>query len=161
MADGKIIKELTLENQVSWVDCQSENYPREVKLPRSKTIDISRKFCGAYARTTGNPCLGRPMSNGRCKLHGGKSTGATSIEGKKRVAEATSKRMLGGQKKLALEGYKRWLENGGRLYLSETQKTRWKLRKWILRGYKPRYKYDKYLPKFKEFKRYLERQSMR
>jgi len=122
---------------------------------------ILTKFCGAYARTTGNPCLGRPMSNGRCKLHGGKSTGATSIEGKKRVAEATSKRMLGGQKKLALEGYKRWLENGGRLYLSEIQKTRWKLRKWILRGWKPRYKYDRYLPKFREFKRYLERQSMR
>jgi hypothetical protein len=95
------------------------------------------KFCGAYARTTGNPCMGRPMKNGKCKLHGGKSTGATSIEGKKRVAEATRKRMLNGQQKLALEGYKRWLENGGRLYLSETQKTRWKLRKWILRGYKP------------------------
>ena len=118
------------------------------------------KFCGAYARTTGNPCLGRPMSNGRCKLHGGKSSGATSIEGKKRVADATRKRMHNGQQKLALEGYKRWLENGGRYYLSESQKMRWKLRKWILRGYKPRYKYDKYLPKFKEFKRYLERQSM-
>ncbi len=47
------------------------------------------KFCGAYARTTGKPCLGRSMKNGRCKLHGGKSTGATSPEGKKRVAEAT------------------------------------------------------------------------
>ena len=124
-----------------------------------KQINLS-KFCGAYARTTGNPCLGRPMNNGRCKLHGGKSTGATSLEGKKRVAEATRQRMLNGQQKLALEGYKRWLENGGRLYLSEMQKTRWKLRKWILRGYKPRYKFDKYLPKFREFKKYLDRQSV-
>jgi hypothetical protein len=42
------------------------------------------------------------MKNGKCKLHGGKSTGATSPEGKKRVAEATRKRMLNGQQKLAL-----------------------------------------------------------
>lgn len=126
-----------------------------------KTIDVGKKFCGAYARTTGNPCLGRPMKNGRCKLHGGKSKGATSLEGKKRVAEATRQRMLNGQQKLALEGYKRWLENGGRLYLSEMQKTRWKLRKWILRGWKPRYKFDRCLPKFREFKKYLERQPMR
>jgi hypothetical protein len=122
---------------------------------------IFSKFCGAYARKTGNPCLGRPMKNGRCKFHGGKSTGATSIEGKKRVADATRQRMLNGQQKLALEGYKKWLESGGRLYLSESQKTRWKLRKWILRGWKPRYKFDRYLPKFREFKRYMERQSMR
>ena len=119
------------------------------------------KFCGAYARTTGNPCLGRPMKNGRCKLHGGKSTGATSLEGKKRVAEATRQRMLNGQREAALEGYKLWLDNGGREYLSYSMKTRWKLKKWILKGWKPRYKFDRYLPRFREFKKHLERQSMR
>lgn len=34
------------------------------------------KLCGAYARQTGKPCKGWAMANGRCRLHGGKSTGA-------------------------------------------------------------------------------------
>lgn len=32
--------------------------------------------CGAHARTTGNPCKAPAMANGRCRMHGGKSTGA-------------------------------------------------------------------------------------
>jgi len=36
--------------------------------------DVPR--CGAYSRRTGNPCRQPAMSNGRCRLHGGKSTGA-------------------------------------------------------------------------------------
>ena len=31
--------------------------------------------CGAHCRSTGNPCLNFPMPNGRCRMHGGKSTG--------------------------------------------------------------------------------------
>lgn len=31
--------------------------------------------CGAHCRTTGNSCLNFPMPNGRCRMHGGKSTG--------------------------------------------------------------------------------------
>lgn len=34
------------------------------------------KLCGAHARQTGKPCKGWAMTNGRCRLHGGKSTGA-------------------------------------------------------------------------------------
>ncbi|TLS66570.1 hypothetical protein FEF65_10055 [Mariprofundus erugo] len=33
------------------------------------------KPCGAHARTTGKPCRQPAMANGRCRLHGGKSTG--------------------------------------------------------------------------------------
>ena len=33
-------------------------------------------FCGAHARSTGKPCKRFAMSNGRCDMHGGKSTGA-------------------------------------------------------------------------------------
>jgi hypothetical protein len=29
--------------------------------------------CGAYARTTGNPCKSPAMKNGRCRMHGGKT----------------------------------------------------------------------------------------
>ena len=33
------------------------------------------KPCGAHARTTGRPCNAPAMANGRCRMHGGKSTG--------------------------------------------------------------------------------------
>lgn len=29
--------------------------------------------CGAHARTTGQPCRGPAMKNGRCRMHGGKA----------------------------------------------------------------------------------------
>ena len=29
--------------------------------------------CGAYARTTGEPCKNWAMKNGRCRMHGGKA----------------------------------------------------------------------------------------
>lgn len=31
--------------------------------------------CGAHSRRTGNPCRSPAMKNGRCRMHGGKSTG--------------------------------------------------------------------------------------
>lgn len=33
------------------------------------------RFCGAKTRTTLIPCKGSAMANGRCRFHGGKSTG--------------------------------------------------------------------------------------
>ncbi len=32
--------------------------------------------CGAHSRQTGNPCRNGAMANGRCRMHGGKATGA-------------------------------------------------------------------------------------
>ena len=40
------------------------------------------KFCGAKTRTTNKPCQGSAMSNGRCRFHGGKSTGRPITTGK-------------------------------------------------------------------------------
>ena len=37
--------------------------------------------CGAHARTTGNPYRNPAMQNGRCRMHGGKSTGRPIIHG--------------------------------------------------------------------------------
>ena len=37
--------------------------------------------CGAYARTTCQPCHSPAMANGRCRMHGGKSTGRPKIHG--------------------------------------------------------------------------------
>ena len=48
--------------------------------------------CGAKARTTGgNPCQAPAMKNGRCRMHGGKSTGPTTPDGLARLAAARTK----------------------------------------------------------------------
>ena len=48
--------------------------------------------CGAEARTNGNrPCRNFAMANGRCRFHGGKSTGAKTKEGKEKIASANTK----------------------------------------------------------------------
>ena len=60
----------------------------------------------------------KALSNGRCRLHGGLSTGPKTAEGKSRIAEATKHRMASGQLELAKEGFQRWLNDGGRERLS-------------------------------------------
>jgi len=59
-------------------------------------INASVKLCGAKARQNNhNPCRQPGMlTNGRCRLHGGKSTGPNTIEGKRRSAEANLKHGL-------------------------------------------------------------------
>lgn len=48
--------------------------------------DLRGLACGAKTRA-GTPCKRTDIwANGRCKLHGGKSTGPTSTEGKARAA---------------------------------------------------------------------------
>jgi len=37
--------------------------------------------CGAHCRTTGLPCRNPAMANGRCRMHGGLSTGRPVIHG--------------------------------------------------------------------------------
>ena len=49
------------------------------RVNRSKR---SRQRCGAFARSTGKPCRIKALANGRCKLHGGLSTGPKTTEGK-------------------------------------------------------------------------------
>jgi hypothetical protein len=49
------------------------------RIYRSKR---SRQRCGAFARSTGKPCRMKALANGRCRLHGGLSTGPKTAEGK-------------------------------------------------------------------------------
>ncbi|WP_281041329.1 HGGxSTG domain-containing protein [Methylobacterium nonmethylotrophicum] len=46
--------------------------------------------CGARRRDGGS-CLGPAMPNGRCRIHGGTSTGARTPEGRERAARANWK----------------------------------------------------------------------
>jgi hypothetical protein len=41
--------------------------------------------CGARRKYDGNPCQAKALENGRCKFHGGMSTGAKTIEGKRKA----------------------------------------------------------------------------
>ena len=47
--------------------------------------DLSKaRSCGAKTRS-GRPCRGPGMANGRCRMHGGPSTGPRTPEGKERT----------------------------------------------------------------------------
>jgi hypothetical protein len=91
----------------------------------------TKRPCGAYARTTGNPCQAKALPNGRCKNHGGLSTGPKTIKGRQAIAEATRQRMDSGGRIRVLEGFYRWLEGGGRQYLSNLAKQRFKRSQWL------------------------------
>jgi hypothetical protein len=64
---------------------------RRAAQRRARRLARKRK-CGARTRM-GTPCqaLGRGRG-GRCKLHGGKSTGPRTPEGRARIAEAMRRR---------------------------------------------------------------------
>ncbi len=70
------------------------------------------------------------MTNGRCKNHGGMSTGPKTPKGRKAIAEATRQRMASGQRKRVLEGFYGWLEGGGRELLSRLAKARERRKRW-------------------------------
>jgi hypothetical protein len=46
--------------------------------------------CGAKNRQ-GTPCCLSPLKNGRCRFHGGKSTGPRTVEGKKKSSQNAGK----------------------------------------------------------------------
>lgn len=48
-------------------------------------------YCNARTKQTGKPCKAPAMANGRCRLHGGKSTGPRTPEGLARSRRANWK----------------------------------------------------------------------
>lgn len=59
-------------------------------MPRAK--QPRGEICGAHSRRTGQPCKQRPLKNSnRCRMHGGRSCGARTPEGKQRIMKATTK----------------------------------------------------------------------
>lgn len=56
---------------------------------RTRVNALTGRTCGAYARSTGLPCQAKLLfRGGRCRLHGGLSTGAKTPEGKARCRQA-------------------------------------------------------------------------
>src|SRR5262249_31246520 len=62
---------------------------REQRISGGQELPAPR--CGARSKRTGRPCQGAAMPNGRCKLHGGKSTGPRTPEGPERSRRANWK----------------------------------------------------------------------
>lgn len=92
--------------------------------PTKKNAVKLKKQCGAHARSTGSPCKAKALPNGRCKLHGGMSTGPKTPEGRQAIAVATKARMYDHQLQKSKDGFQRWLEAGGREELSRLAKKR-------------------------------------
>ena len=74
---------------------KTDKAPGERRLGSLKNGNPSGDFtkaarCGAKNRR-GSPCQQPAMENGRCRLHGGKSTGARTAEGRRRIAQANLK----------------------------------------------------------------------
>ena len=59
--------------------------------PQGNPMNAPR--CGAKTRS-GTPCKSPAMANGRCRMHGGKSTGARTPEGLERSRKANFKHGL-------------------------------------------------------------------
>lgn len=69
----------------SWAD-NGYKYPPPPMIPFPE--DCRDVICGARAKSTGHPCKRKDLySNGRCKLHGGLSTGPKTINGKRKSAK--------------------------------------------------------------------------
>ena len=58
------------------------------------------------------------------------STGPKTTEGRQAIAQATRQRMASGARIRVLEGFYRWLEDGGREMLSRLATNREKRRRW-------------------------------
>ena len=86
--------------------------------------------CQAHARSTGKPCRANAMKNGRCRNHGGRSSGPKTPEGKAAVSKASKERYHRGGAETLKRGYKAWLDSGGREVLKALARRRWRLIRW-------------------------------
>lgn len=74
------------------MELKTEVKPHAKHKCSRKTNDLPWAFmkalkCGAKTRK-GIPCMAPAMKNGRCRLHGGKSTGPKTSEGIERIKQA-------------------------------------------------------------------------
>lgn len=74
----------------------SETRQRQAERDSRTTAKALVGRCGAKTRRSG-PCCAKAMANGRCRNHGGCSTGPRTPEGRQRIADAQRKRWGGNQ----------------------------------------------------------------
>jgi hypothetical protein len=77
------------------------------------------KECGAKAKTAGHrACRQYALPNGRCRFHGGMSTGARTAEGLRRIKEANTKHGLYSAEAIAERKVCRELIKASRFHIS-------------------------------------------
>lgn len=94
-----------------------------------------RRLCGAYARSTGQPCRAGALASGKCRNHGGLSTGPTSHAGRvKAFANLRQYRKLPAgeliervaswedDKELPTRKFEQWLKTASAQWLFETDR---------------------------------------
>lgn len=69
-------------------------------------VALTAPRCAARRKYDGKPCQGPAMANGRCRLHGGLSTGPKTEEGRRRIAKAQWKH--GYYSKESVEKRREW-----------------------------------------------------
>jgi hypothetical protein len=67
-----------------------KNQPNPMRKARETLAKHPR--CGAHCRTTNAPCKSAAMANGRCRMHGGKSTGRPVTHGQRTKAAKAHRR---------------------------------------------------------------------
>lgn len=84
----KEIKNQAMAEYQEWMKAEEEEY-QKIRAEHAKWlafIDAKGGICGAKTRA-GTPCKQKALyHSGRCKLHGGLSTGPSTPEGKARSA---------------------------------------------------------------------------
>lgn len=74
--------------------------------------------CGARNRS-GNPCGNKPLPNGRCRFHGGLSTGPRTAEGIERIRAARTKHGAYGAEMREVRAMVRVLKQATRTIIEE------------------------------------------
>jgi hypothetical protein len=78
----------------AYPDLAYEEALRLIKLNLLRLPKRLRGRCGAWARSAGRPCVAPAMPNGRCRRHGGLSTGPTSEKGREIIRTALRQRWV-------------------------------------------------------------------
>lgn len=88
--------------------------------PQGNPMNAPR--CGAKTRR-GMPCRAPAMANGRCRMHGGKSTGPRTREGLERSRKANWKHGLYSAESIAARRYIRQLFRESREMIEHVEKS--------------------------------------
>jgi len=89
-------------------------------IPHAKPAFLDSPRCGATTRK-GMPCKAPAMVNGRCRLHGGKSTGPRTPEGLERSRKANWKHGLYSAQMIELRRRVQALLRGSRAMLKQVE----------------------------------------
>jgi hypothetical protein len=94
-------------------------------MKNSTTTPYKEKFnikdakkCGAKTRKS-TACQSPAMKNGRCRMHGGKSTGARTKEGIERIKKANFKNGLYTNEMVLSRRYMTWLIRESKDFVSK------------------------------------------